>query len=63
MFKKIAIIITLILLVVVAIVLYRTFNFNSKQLQADKSAIDISINKDAIYRLADAIKLNTVSYE
>jgi carboxypeptidase PM20D1 len=63
MFKKIAIIITLILLVVVAIVLYRTFNFNSKQLQADKSAIDISINKDAIYRLADAIKLTTVSYE
>jgi len=63
MFKKIAIIITVILLVVVAIVLYRTFNFNSKQLQADKSAIDISINKDAIYRLADAIKLTTVSYE
>jgi len=63
MFKKLAISITVVILVVVAVVLYNTYNFASKQFKTEKIATNIAIDEAAILRLAEGIKQPTISYE
>lgn len=63
MFKKIALGIVVIVFLVAAIVLYKTFNFSSKQFKTENIAANIPIDEQAVLRFAEGIKLPTISLE
>ncbi|MDX2000990.1 MAG: M20 family peptidase [Chitinophagales bacterium] len=62
MLKKVLLSITIALIVLVGIVLYRTITFKSKQLKV--AAIErIAIDSNSIDRFSQAIKIPTISYD
>lgn len=63
MLKKVLIAGLSVLIIIVAVVLYRTFTFTSKQVAVDRVAANIAVSETAINRLSDAVKLTTMSFE
>jgi len=61
--KKILIAFLILFLLVAGIVIYRTFNFSSKQIKAERTASDLPVEDAVIDRFAKAIQLTTISYE
>jgi carboxypeptidase PM20D1 len=61
--KKFLFTLIVMLLIVIAIILFRTFNFESKQIKTEQIDTGILVPDAALERLANSIRQPTVSYE
>ena len=62
MFKKVLKITGIAILLLIAIVLFNTFTYKSKQLKTDAITV-AAVSEDCINHLSDAIKIKTISFD